>query len=212
MTMGDKSLYAKLIVDVVIGPILEKLEKKDISAANTLKSAFAKAEGSLPGLTFDFLRELLRKGDISDKIDVCETLLRLGGQLDTDDFRIPRQESRFQELNSCSNELKHVLSKIPDQIYDRKQFLETIKEIANSIKKLLDAVNKVIAEVPNSDNGSKQILEERKREFVRYSKKFSNTLKEYFRDTNQNQNVFMSANYLVFQTNVILKAVKQECC
>ncbi|KAK6195685.1 hypothetical protein SNE40_001060 [Patella caerulea] len=212
MTMGDKSLYAKLIVDVVIGPILEKLEKKDISAANTLRSAFAKAEGSLPGLTYDFLCDLLRKGEISDRIDVCETLLRLSGRIDTDDFRIPRAESRFQELNHCSTELKRVLSKIPEQIFDRKLFLETIKDIANAIKKLLDAVNQVITEIPVSDNGNKQILEDRKKEFVRYSKRFSNTLKEYFRDTNQNQNVFMSANYLVFQTNVILKTVKQECC
>jgi len=212
VTMGDKNLYSKLMVDVVIGPTLDKLEKKDISAAQTLRRAITKAESTIPGLTYDLIRTLLKKGEVSDRLDMCETLLRLGGSTDADELRIPRPESSFKTLYKCACDLKMILSRIPDQIYDRKQFLETIKDIASSIKILLDAVNRVIAEMPTSESGSKQILEERKKEFVRYSKKFSNTLKEYFRDTNQNQNVFLSANYLIYQTNLILKTVKQECC
>lgn len=214
MTMGDKHLYGKLIVDVVIGPVLEKLEKKDISAAQTLRSAITKAERRMPGLTYDLVRELLIRAELGEKVDLCQMLLRLGGFTETEDIRIPRSEPTFKELNDCAVDLKRILGRIPDQIYDRKQFLETIKEIASSIKLLLDAVNKVIAEMPPhmTENGTKQVLEDKKREFVRYSKKFSNTLKEYFRDTSLNQSVFLSANHLVQQTNMILKTVRQDVC
>ncbi|XP_059159571.1 programmed cell death protein 10-like [Physella acuta] len=210
--MGDKNLYSKLMVDVVIGPTLDKLEKKDISSAQTLRRAISKAETTIPGLTFDLVKCLLKKGELIDRLDMCETLLRLGGTIDSEELRIPRGEPSYKTLYKCACDLKLILSRIPDQIFDRKQFLETIKEIASSIKILLDAVNRVIADIPVSEPASKQILEERKKEFVRYSKKFSNTLKEYFRDTNQNHNVFLSANYLIHQTNLILKTVKQECC
>ncbi|XP_060083365.1 programmed cell death protein 10-like [Ylistrum balloti] len=214
MTMGDsnKALYAKMIVDVVIGPVLERLEKKDISVAQTLRAAFAKCDNALPGFTYDYMRGMLRKGDIHDRFDMCATLLYLGGSQDSEELKINRPEQTFQELSKCATALKKILSRIPEQIYNRKQFLETIKEIASAIKRLLDAVNRVIAEVPSTDNGSKQILEERKKEFVRYSKRFSNTLKDFFRDNNQNQSVFISANYLIYQTNVILRCVKNECC
>ncbi|KAL5004715.1 hypothetical protein ScPMuIL_018171 [Solemya velum] len=212
MTMGDnnKALYAKMIIDQVMAPILEKLEKKDISAAQTLRSAFMKADMNLPGFTYDYLYSIMRKAEIHDKFDMCEVLLRLGGTQDASDLRINRPEQIFVELNRRAIYLKEILSRIPDQIYDRKNFLETIKEIANAIRFLLDAVNKVINELPQ-DTGSKQILEDRKKDFVRNSKKFSNTLKEFFRDTNQNQSVFISADYLIHQTNLILRTMKQEC-
>lgn len=54
------------------------------------------------------------------------------------------------------------------------------REIASAIKKLLDAVNEVNGFIPGL-NG-KQALDQRKREFVKYSKRFSNTLKEYFKE------------------------------
>ena len=54
------------------------------------------------------------------------------------------------------------------------------REIASAIKKLLDAVNEVSGYIPGSSG--KQALEQRKREFVKYSKRFSNTLKEYFKE------------------------------
>ncbi|KAK6978378.1 programmed cell death protein 10 [Biomphalaria glabrata] len=86
------------MVDVVIGPTLDKLEKKDISSAQTLRRAITKAESTVPGLTADLVKGLLKKGELSDRIDICETLLRLGGSTDSDDLRIPRPETSFKQL------------------------------------------------------------------------------------------------------------------
>lgn len=55
-----------------------------------------------------------------------------------------------------------------------------IREIASAIKKLLDAVSEVSQYIPGTQG--KQSLEHRKRDFVKHSKKFSNTLKEYFKE------------------------------
>jgi hypothetical protein len=40
-----------------------------------------------------------------------------------------RSEDAFQELNRKSSALKRILSRIPDEIVDRKTFLETIKYV-----------------------------------------------------------------------------------
>lgn len=43
------------------------------------------------------------------------------------EYRLTRSEDAFQELNKKSAALKKILSRIPDEITDRKTFLETIK-------------------------------------------------------------------------------------
>lgn len=43
------------------------------------------------------------------------------------EYRLTRSEEAFQELNKKSASLKKILSRIPDEITDRKTFLETIK-------------------------------------------------------------------------------------
>lgn len=43
------------------------------------------------------------------------------------EYRLNRTEDAFQELNKKSASLKRILSRIPDEISDRKTFLETIK-------------------------------------------------------------------------------------
>lgn len=65
-----------------------------------------------------------------------------------------------------------------------KFYLSTIllfyREIASAIKKLLDCVNAISNYI--FEPADKQILEIRKREFIKYSKRFSNTLKEFFKE------------------------------
>ncbi|KAK9879712.1 hypothetical protein WA026_006772 [Henosepilachna vigintioctopunctata] len=209
MTMGDETPVTSLILPVLIRPILSQLEKQDVSASQTLRSALTKAEASYPGVTYDLVVGIMRKGDIA--VNMNESILRLqGGVSDTDvvEYRLNRSEDAFQELNKKSASLKRILSRIPDEITDRKTFLETIKEIASAIKKLLDAVNEVSGFIPGSTG--KQALEQRKREFVKFSKRFSNTLKEYFKEGHANA-VFVSALYLIHQTNMIIATVKSKC-
>lgn len=45
------------------------------------------------------------------------------------EYRLGRSEDAFQELNKKSAALKKILSRIPDEITDRKTFLETIKYV-----------------------------------------------------------------------------------
>lgn len=43
------------------------------------------------------------------------------------EFRIARQEDAFRQLNLRSSNLKKILSRIPDEIDNRRKFLDTIK-------------------------------------------------------------------------------------
>lgn len=207
--MGDETPVTSLILPVLIRPILSQLERRDVAASQTLRAALTKAEASHPGLTYDLVVGIMRRGELS--VNMNESILRLQGAVsDTDgEYRLSRTEDAFQELNKMSAALKRILSRIPDEITDRKTFLETIKEIASAIKKLLDAVNEV-GDLFFSGSTGKQALERRKREFVKYSKLFSNTLKEYFKEGQANA-VFISALYLIHQTNMIMATVKNKC-
>ncbi|EFN73667.1 Programmed cell death protein 10 [Camponotus floridanus] len=209
MTMGDEIPVTSLVLPVILRPILTKLERQNVMAAQTLRAALSKAESSHPGITHDLIMGIIRRAELN--LDMNESVLRLQGaasDYDVVEYRSARSEDAFQELNRKSTSLKRILSRIPDEITDRKTFLETIKEIASAIKKLLDAVNEVTGFIPGSTG--KQALDQRKREFVKYSKRFSNTLKEYFKEGQANA-VFVSALYLIHQTNMIMLTVKDKC-
>ncbi|XP_065565595.1 programmed cell death protein 10-like [Artemia franciscana] len=206
--MTDDVPAQSLMLPVLLRPVISDLEKTDVAAAQTLRAALVKVENVHPGFTHDLVLGLVKKADLS--INMNEALLRLQGQVaDTDsEYRLRRAEEPFQELNRRSSLLKKILSRIPDEITDRRAFLDTIKEIASAIKKLLDVVNEIAGYIPGSTG--KQALEQRKRDFVRYSKKFSTTLKEYFRE-GQPSAVFASALYLIHQTNLMIVTIKNKC-
>ncbi|KAL0274198.1 UNVERIFIED_CONTAM: hypothetical protein PYX00_006678 [Menopon gallinae] len=209
MTMGDETPVSSLVLPVLIRPILSQLERRDVAAIQTLRAAISKVESSYPGFTYDLVVGIMRRGDLS--INMNESILRLQGSVsDTDvaEYRLTRSEDAFQELNKKSAALKKILSRIPDEIADRKTFLETIKEIASAIKKLLDTVSELSEYLPGPTG--KQALEQKKREFVKYSKRFSNTLKEFFREGQANI-VYVSALYLIQQTNQIMLTIKNKC-
>lgn len=104
-----------------------------------------------------------------------------------------------------AKDLKTILAKIPAEIGNRQKFLQTIKDIATAIRDLLDAVNEVFKKCQNVGKmvQYKEGLERNKKEFVKYSKNFSDTLKQYFKDQ-RSEAVYVSANRLINQTNHIL--------
>uniref|UniRef100_A0A3B3ZI15 Programmed cell death protein 10 dimerisation domain-containing protein n=1 Tax=Periophthalmus magnuspinnatus TaxID=409849 RepID=A0A3B3ZI15_9GOBI len=205
---ADSTSPASMALYTVMYPVFNQVEylisyyNDTSSAAQTLKAAFIKAEKHSPGLTQQILLKIMQKENI--QVNYHECLLRMASE-EFEALMIDRKEPEFQSLNKKAHALKRVLSTIPDEILDKVRFLQTIKDIAGAIKELLDTVN-AIFKMPQYQN--KRAMEQKK-EFVKCSKNFSDTLKVYFKD-GKVVNVFASANRLTHQTSMILLAFKSN--
>lgn len=152
---------------------------------------------------------MTKKAEGTSNLNVTESLLRLQGlNPEFEDQKVRRAEEPFQELNKKCFALKKILSRIPEEINQRAIFLETIKEIASAIKKLLDCVNEILT--LTSLQSDRQQIETKKRDFIRYSKRFSTTLKDFFKE-GQAQSVYVAAVQLLHQTNNIQYTIKMKC-
>ena len=101
------------------------------------------------------------------------------------------------------------MSSIPDKITDRSQFLLLIKDIAQSIKDLLNCVNsfsQLNASSPAMVQ-NKRLFDYQKKYFVRSSKAFSDSLRNFFRASEKGA-VYQAANKLITQTNVLMRTIK----
>lgn len=60
-----------------------QLERRDVVASQTLRAALTKAEQAHPGLSYDIVLSILKKGDLN--VNLNESILRLqGGASETD--------------------------------------------------------------------------------------------------------------------------------
>lgn len=202
--MTDEGYLAALTFNSLFLPALKKLELEDGQSVPILRSALQNADLEQPGFLLEFIKKLIQKSEL--EISLQEAVLRLQAHLPIDDLQLKNTDPIYVELSNRAVNLRKILSRIPDEMADRRTFLETIKEIASSIKKLLDATNNLYQSTPEPMQAS---VDQRKREFVKYSKKFSNTLKDYFKGE-EASTVFASANQLIYQTTLIIKTVREK--
>ncbi|CDW55625.1 programmed cell death protein 10 [Trichuris trichiura] len=190
--------------NVLLRPLMERLELKDPSAIRTLRAGMLQAEHEQEGFLYNFIKHLVTKAELH--ISLQESFLHMHGRASSDELRLLNGGAVVQEVGQRAAILRSILARIPDEIGDRRTFLETIKEIANSIKKLLDAINSLI---PLLSPDLQPVIDQRKREFVKYSKRFSNTLKEYFKGESC-ETVFHSANHLICQIMIFIRVIREK--
>lgn len=184
-------------------PSIGEICRSDPDTAKKLTEIFVKVEKHAPGFSGDFVGSLY-SGVNRPQFSYDATLLSLSGQ-DLKEFKITKNEDEYNQLQLRSDTLKKVLSSIPRVIDNRPVFLDTIKDIAGSIRNLLDVLKDLIRS-SNRNRAACDALDRQKRDFVQASKQFSDSLKIYFQDRTRDQQkgVFKSANRLSQQTNILL--------
>lgn len=105
-----------------------QMEKEDgISLSkSSMRNAFAKVDTLYPTFIYDMMLEIIRASGTNPRnVNLNELILRSEKFATSEEYFIRRPE--FKELNVRAKQLKIILSRIPDEINDRKAFLETIK-------------------------------------------------------------------------------------
>jgi len=186
-------------------PSISRVCSGDPETARKLREIFVKTEKHATGFSGDFVAALYDESGKTSQFTYEATMLALSGQ-DMNEFKGMSQiEEQHPQLRQRADSLKKLLSAIPRIIHERPVFLETIKDIAAAIRELLDVLKDMIRANGRSRT-IRDVLERSKRDFVKASKQFSDSLKQYFQERSQRQQsgVFKSANALSQQTNTLL--------
>ncbi|EGD75681.1 hypothetical protein PTSG_07801 [Salpingoeca rosetta] len=200
---------ASIALHALLFPSLAQVSEKnpDMEATvETIKHALEKAEASNPGLSHDFVDLILEKTQSKGGQDLTEKLLREAHR-DVQLYSIDDKTPELTDLSNKAKALKRILSTIPDEVQNRTRFLGIIRKIAESIKDMLDAVNAVATNNADLIAPKAEELQQQRKMFVRGSKRFSDTLKQYFTD-NKVHNLFRSAHRLINETNSLMRTVK----
>ena len=203
-----------LIWILLVRPTLDHINRQSPHAARILAVALNNVKNSDTGFFLDFVNVLFSKQQtehlLSDvSLNVTECLLRAQSRLSNDHdlnrLTLANIDSRFVQLYERTALLKKLLSRIPDEINRRSNFLQTIKEIASAIKKIIDSLDYLIVQQPTPIITQKHPLEARKRLLVKDSKLFSQSLKSYFKGDLEAEFLFSAACQLIYDANVIDK-------
>jgi len=206
--MSSMNANAHLIWPLLMQPTLAVIQKHNPRAAQNLATALGKAENTEPGLLLELVSLLLSDPNLStsssQSASLTEALLRAQSVLSADASSANRKivraggNARAGNIFHQTHALKQLLARIPTEINQRSVFLLTIKEIASAIKRVLDAVDQ-------AQLGDRTV-EQRKRQLVRDSKTFSQTLKDYFKGDAEPETLFTSSVQLLYDLNMLEKA------
>uniref|UniRef100_A0A1I8AK31 DUF1394 domain-containing protein n=1 Tax=Steinernema glaseri TaxID=37863 RepID=A0A1I8AK31_9BILA len=196
----------------VFNPVFDRLEANHagnpeaVASINQLRSTLQCADQASPSFLHDLMRTLVTQSELN--VNFQESFLRLQENAPTEDLEIPMLSdfAEFQELSARAIAFRNILSRIPEEMGDRRTFLNIIQEIASAMKMMLDATTTVIEIIPPT---FQHAVERCKREFVRDSKEFRRILKEHFCNNNTDQ-VTTSANQLIFKTAQIVRTVRDK--
>lgn len=202
------TVNAHLVWPLLVRPTLSTIHKKDAAVARMLTIALGNAENTDPGFLHELVNALYNQMEESssspavDPLNMTESLLRAQGRLSGDDLKMTIVNPQVQTLVERTTTLKKLLSRVPDEVQQRTAFLQTIKEIASAIKKILDSLDALIAELPTVE---KRIVEQRKRQLVKNSKQFSQALKCHFKGSFEVNDLFSTAAQLIYDAHLIEK-------
>ena len=160
------------------------------------------AEKQNPGFMHDFVAGVIQNEDMT------EILLRLGSTECTE-YLISSNIELYAQLNMKAQFLRVLLNSIPDQIRAKSICSQTLNDIAESMKDLLLCVNHFYKSNRNHPavTQNKTFYYKPKNEFVRCSRAFRDSLGRFFKD-DEPSIVFLSANNLITQTNVLMRTIK----
>jgi len=201
-----------------INPVVTQLGERDplsAQAAERLREAFLRCERVCPGLSQEFVYAVAMKENKSvegnkSKIRACSVAVESASSSTP-----PPSAQSLGAGNAAGLSAEHgaklnmvlesgdrlcaKLAHLPSLIANRTEFLTSIKEIAATIKQLLADLNAVGSSLPSEwfKGNSKERLEDLKKEFVKASRVFSSTLKDYFKEKdNSPSGVFDKARML----------------